>query len=100
MLCVLLSIKSVLASWHQHSVTANVYSLAFAEGGDDPSGADPLDMLMKAVPGIPGEDYPIFAEAPETSFSCDGQVNGGKNHLFSKFFWHFKSGGEHKQCPS
>jgi len=52
-------------------------SLAFAEGGDDPSGADPLDMLMKAVPGIPGEDYPIFAEAPETSFSCDGQVNGG-----------------------
>ena len=81
-------------------VTSYVYSLAFAEGGDDPSGADPLDMLMKAVPGIPGEDYPIFAEAPETSFSCDGQVNGGKNHLFSKFFWHFKSGGEHKQCPS
>ena len=59
-------------------MTSYVYSLAFAEGGDDPSGADPLDMLMKAVPGIPGEDYPIFAEAPETSFSCDGQVNGGK----------------------
>ena len=35
-------------------------------------------MLMKSVPGIPGEDYPIFAAAPETAFSCDGQVNGGK----------------------
>lgn len=38
---------------------------------------DPLAMLMKSVPGIPGEDYPIFAEAPETEFSCEGQVNGG-----------------------
>ena len=47
---------------------------------DDAAGeaADPLAMLMKSVPGIPGEDYPIFAEAPETGFSCEGQVNGGK----------------------
>ena len=37
-----------------------------------------LDMLMNAIPGIPGEDYPIYAEAPETEFSCEGQVNGGK----------------------
>lgn len=36
-----------------------------------------LDMLMKAVPGVPGEDYPIYSEAPETEFSCEGQVNGG-----------------------
>ena len=42
-----------------------------------------LDMLMKSVPGIPGEDYPIYPEAPETAFSCEGQVNGGKliNHI-------------------
>merc|ERR1712018_880278 len=39
--------------------------------------ADPLKMLMNAVPGVPGEDYPIFSEAPETAFSCDGQVDGG-----------------------
>lgn len=43
----------------------------------DDAAADPLAMLMKSVPGIPGEDYPIFAAAPETAFSCDGQVNGG-----------------------
>ena len=38
---------------------------------------DNLAMLEKAVPGVPGEDYPIYAEVPETAFSCDGQVDGG-----------------------
>ena len=33
-------------------------------------------MLEKSVPGIPGEDYPIYAEVPETAFACDGQVDG------------------------
>ena len=46
--------------------------------GADDAAADPnLAMLEKAVPGIPGEDYPINAEVPETGFSCDGQVDGG-----------------------
>ena len=40
-----------------------------------------LDMLMKSVPGIPGEDYPIYSEAPETAFACDGQVNGGNKSI-------------------
>merc|ERR1712154_402966 len=39
--------------------------------------ADPLAMLPTSVPGIPGEDYPIYAEVPETAFTCDGQVDGG-----------------------
>merc|ERR1712130_403929 len=39
--------------------------------------ADPLAMLQTSVPGIPGEDYPIYAEVPETTFACDGQVDGG-----------------------
>uniref|UniRef100_A0A0K2TET6 Chitin-binding type-2 domain-containing protein n=1 Tax=Lepeophtheirus salmonis TaxID=72036 RepID=A0A0K2TET6_LEPSM len=29
------------------------------------------------IPGVPGEDYPIYNEVPETSFSCEGQVQGG-----------------------
>ena len=51
----------------------------------DAAAADPnLAMLEKAVPGIPGEDYPIFAEVPESGFSCEGQVDGGKSYdLFS-----------------
>ena len=40
-----------------------------------------LDMLMKSVPGIPGEDYPIYSEAPETAFACEGQVNGGNKSI-------------------
>ena len=43
--------------------------------------ADPADMgmkmLMNAVPGTPGADYPIYASIPDTSFSCDGQLEGG-----------------------
>ena len=38
-----------------------------------------LAMLEKAVPGVPGEDYPIYAEVPESGFSCEGQVDGGNN---------------------
>ncbi|CAB4059522.1 unnamed protein product [Lepeophtheirus salmonis] len=38
---------------------------------------DPIVALESALPGIPGEDYPILAEVPETSFSCEGQVEGG-----------------------
>merc|ERR1711892_428378 len=33
--------------------------------------------LEEAIPGIPGEDYPIFGEVPDSSFVCDGQVDGG-----------------------
>merc|ERR1712211_235180 len=39
--------------------------------------SDPLAMLQSSVPGVPGEDYPIYAEVPETAFTCDGQVDGG-----------------------
>jgi hypothetical protein len=50
---------------------------------DEKSADSGLDMLMKSVPGVPGEDYPILAEAPETEFSCEGQVNGGMSCLLS-----------------
>ena len=29
------------------------------------------------IPGIPGEDYPIYANVPDTGFTCDGLVEGG-----------------------
>lgn len=45
----------------------------YGGGGGD----DNIAMLEKAVPGVPGQDYPIYAEVPDTSFSCDGQVDGG-----------------------
>merc|ERR1712123_133009 len=45
------------------------------EGGADEGGSG--GSLEEAIPGVPGDDYPIFAEVPETSFLCDGQVDGG-----------------------
>ena len=34
--------------------------------------------LSETIPGVAGEDYPIYAEVPDTGFTCDGQVEGGK----------------------
>ena len=35
------------------------------------------ERLEDAVQGVPGQDYPIYAEVPSTGFSCDGRINGG-----------------------
>merc|ERR1719500_2360217 len=45
------------------------------EGASDAAGG--AGSLEETIPGVPGDDYPIFAEVPETSFLCDGQVDGG-----------------------
>lgn len=44
---------------------------------EDENSGDPIAMLRDSVPGTPGEDYPIYAEAPETKFTCDAKLNGG-----------------------
>eukprot|EP00091_Calanus_sinicus_P024821 TRINITY_DN9112_c0_g1_i1.p1 TRINITY_DN9112_c0_g1~~TRINITY_DN9112_c0_g1_i1.p1 ORF type:complete len:250 (+),score=41.45 TRINITY_DN9112_c0_g1_i1:144-893(+) len=46
----------------------NNFPVRIAGGDDD---------LSESVPGNPGQDYPIFSEVPDTSFVCDGQVDGG-----------------------
>ena len=46
-------------------------------GGASDAAADALTALQGSIPGIPGEDYPIYAEVPESGFTCDGQVDGG-----------------------
>ena len=56
-------------------------AVATYEGG---AGDDPLAALGNSIPGVPGEDYPIYAEVPESGFVCDGQVDGG--------------GYKHRQC--
>ena len=32
------------------------------------------------IPGVPGEDYPIFVLPPETQFDCNEQIEGEKLH--------------------
>merc|ERR1712012_185131 len=72
--------EAAAAGYASPSEDVPVYAGEEALGGYDASDAagDPaLDMLLKSVPGVPGEDYPIYAEVPETAFACDGQVDGG-----------------------
>jgi len=49
----------------------------FPGGVGGPSGVSSVDDLTEAIPGQPGEDYPIYGSVPDTSFVCDGQVDGG-----------------------
>ena len=37
-----------------------------------------LKMLMASVPGVPGDDYPIFTDIPVTGFECRDKIFGGK----------------------
>ena len=38
------------------------------------------------IPGVPGEDYPIYSEVPELAFSCDGRVKlWNTENFFGKF---------------
>ena len=48
---------------------------AIASYGSGPDAE--LEALAGNIPGTPGEDYPIYAEVPESAFACDGQVDGG-----------------------
>ena len=48
-----------------------------SDGGFSDAAGGSGGSLEEAIPGIPGEDYPILAEVPDTSFLCDGQADGG-----------------------
>jgi hypothetical protein len=50
---------------------------SYSELNEAASAMDPIDMLRMAVPGTPGEDYPILGEVPDTAFDCTGRVEGG-----------------------
>jgi len=51
--------------------------LGGSDGGFSDAAGGSGGSLEEAIPGIPGEDYPILAEVPDTSFLCDGQADGG-----------------------
>ncbi len=74
---------------HRQQVAAPSLSYAAVDGVPaygDASNAIPfygtasdqgLKALTRNIPGVPGDDYPVFAEVPETAFTCEGQVDGG-----------------------
>merc|ERR1712077_123701 len=54
-----------------------VYGASDAVPTYEAAGDDALAALGNSIPGVPGEDYPIYAEVPESGFTCEGQVDGG-----------------------
>ena len=56
-----------------HGDITNRYKMTEAAETKQRKGRD-LDSLEYPIPGIPGEDYPIYSTALDTGFSCDGQV--------------------------
>ena len=48
-----------------------------AVGAGADAAGDDIAGLEVNIPGVPGEDYPIYAEVPDTGFTCDGLVEGG-----------------------
>ena len=63
-----------------------VYGASDAVATYEAAGDDPLAALGNSIPGVPGEDYPIYSEVPESGFTCDGQVDGGQYELFTQIF--------------
>ena len=54
--------------------TYQIFIYFVAAGQEAEEEVDPIEALGKTIPGLPGDDYPIFAFPPETSFLCDGRI--------------------------
>ena len=60
-----------------HDVVCQGESLALYGAPGGSAAEEEFKALTEAIPGQPGEDYPVYAVPPETSFSCDGYIEGG-----------------------
>merc|ERR1712212_669747 len=82
-LCVLLALGSVLvrcdqAQYGSQGGFGGARGFGGSSGGFGGSGfGGGNGDIAEAVPGIPGADYPIFAEVPQSPFFCGGRVEGG-----------------------
>jgi len=60
-----------------YPVLSQVESLAlYGAPGGSGADSDAFQELAEAIPGQPGVDYPVYSVPPETSFSCDGYIEG------------------------
>jgi len=68
-------IDNLIATYGEDLVPG--YSQIDASAAAAPPVMSGIDMLRMAVPGTPGEDYPIYDGIPNTGFSCEGRIDGG-----------------------
>ena len=51
------------------------FNLITGRGGGVDQELDELLELQQVIPGVPGQDYPIYSEVPpELEFSCEDKV--------------------------
>merc|ERR1712106_1308543 len=72
---VLSIVGQVLSQVNYQGGAGGGFGGSFGSAAD--AGAGGIGSLQDTIPGTPGEDYPIYAVPPETSFTCDVQVDGG-----------------------
>ena len=58
------------------NMLSNIISLILIIGSVFGQDQEALEGLEANIPGLPGQDYPIFAFPPETSFICDDHIQG------------------------
>ena len=60
----------------------NVYHMTALINHKNQQSSSEQNIIFSAqnIPGVPGEDYPIFVLPPETQFDCNEQIEGEKLH--------------------
>ena len=60
------------------TATTNGNELLALYGAPGGAASDSVDQeflaLAEAIPGQPGEDYPVYSQPPDTSFSCGDKI--------------------------
>merc|ERR1719312_1636193 len=78
-LCYIYSLEAQLSSYGGGGSSVGGRGSGGAGGGVSGSGGSGGGgSLEESIPGVPGQDYPIYSTVPDTGFTCDGQVEGGK----------------------
>ena len=73
----LVSVLHGVAGQNQYSPASGNFDGDYSDEGYEGGPNGEAGSLEETIPGVPGDDYPIFADVPETAFICEGLVEGG-----------------------
>ena len=58
-----------------HYIYKQSILLSTYESIDEGGSGEGEGSLEDSIPGVPGTDYPIYADIPETGFTCEDKVS-------------------------
>lgn len=74
--CIIIHLRSVFYEYLAIYCSSFLIHLSKRNRNENSLASDRVWTLADALPGEPDRDYPIFATAPETGFSCDDKRYG------------------------